>query len=471
MQLGGTVIFCEPFDVVNSGIPSRTGALDPNVWGVSRETGDYVNSGQGWYNAFAATTILMCDGTTPTVTPPNDIVICNGQLREASNDDPSGVFEAGTVTTLAMYPKQPFDFAGRTGTVSFDVSNDTHTGHSAWPEFWMSDLPVPAPFSHFSNWLSLPQNGFGIRLSSQALPGSAGLCPNLNNLNVNRWTVETAVVVRNYVYEDVDYQGVDFGTASNPPLKLNILDCVISSPDNSGIMNHVEVQVNQNEIDIYATDAGVAPSPTTLRKIASITNANLTFTRGLVWLEDAHYNADKGNPPSEREHTFVWDNVAFDGPFTARDFSYDALDVDQPVTTPGYNMVNLGQLSQAGQTASWNVLNVPANPNPAAVRVLFNFLAQPNPTVLNVVINGHTHSVPWPYPDQTANTWRTFAVTIPVTDLVPGTNVVQLGTDQTTVTSNVDIVLGDVPGGVPVLPGNSRTYPGSSAQSALPRRM
>ena len=31
MQLGGTVIFCEPFDVVNPGIPSRTGALDPNV--------------------------------------------------------------------------------------------------------------------------------------------------------------------------------------------------------------------------------------------------------------------------------------------------------------------------------------------------------------------------------------------------------------------------------------------------------
>ena len=25
-----------------------------------------------------------------------------------------------SVTVLAMYPKQPFDFAGRTGTVSFD---------------------------------------------------------------------------------------------------------------------------------------------------------------------------------------------------------------------------------------------------------------------------------------------------------------------------------------------------------------
>jgi hypothetical protein len=58
--------------------------------------------------------IDICDGATPTVTPPNDVVICNGQLREASNDNPSGVFEDGGVTTLAMYPKQPFDFAGRT---------------------------------------------------------------------------------------------------------------------------------------------------------------------------------------------------------------------------------------------------------------------------------------------------------------------------------------------------------------------
>jgi hypothetical protein len=47
MQLGGTPIFCEPFDVVNSVTPSRTGALDPNVWGVSRTM--EVNFGQNIY--------------------------------------------------------------------------------------------------------------------------------------------------------------------------------------------------------------------------------------------------------------------------------------------------------------------------------------------------------------------------------------------------------------------------------------
>jgi hypothetical protein len=109
---------------------------------------------------------------------------------------------------------------------------------------------------------------------------------------------------------------------------------------------------------------------------------------------------------------------------------------------------------------------MPTNPQASAVRVLFNFrnVFSPIPTVLNVTVNGHAHPTPWPYPDALPNTWRTFAVTIPITDLVPGTNVVQLGSDQSMVTSNVDIVLVEVPGGVPVLPGSNNAYPASPSQ-------
>jgi len=227
-------------------------------------------------------------------------------------------------------------------------------------------------------------------------------------------------------------------------------------------MNHVEIKISQNQIDVYATDAGVAPSPATLRKIAVITNANLSLSRGLIWLQDVHYNADKGgNGPSQREHTFVWDNVAFDGPFTYRDFSYDALDVNEPNSVSGSS--SLGKVSAPNQTASWNVLNMPANPKAASVRVLFNFFQYDSSKTLNVTVNGHAHPTPWPYPDTQGFTWRTFAVTIPITDLVPGTNVVQLGSDQAMVTSNVNIVLVDVPGGVPVLPGSNNAYPAGGA--------
>jgi hypothetical protein len=452
MQLGGTAIFCDTFVNKNPGIPSRTGDLDPNVWGVSRTTGD-TNFVVGMYNGWTATTQLQtCTGTI-TAAPPNDVMICNGQLHEALNDDPTGALDAGNVQTLAMYPKQPFDFAGRTGTVSFDVSNDSAGTHSAWPEFWMSNLPVPAPFNHFDSWQALPQHGFAVRFGAAVAAGSWGSCQNGNNLAFPRWTVDSAAIVRNYVLDDT----TGFGTRT--AMAVQQLDCVIAPPSGSGVMNHVELKISQNQIDVYATDAGVVATPTNLRHIAVVTNANLSLSRGLVWLEDVHYNASKGGPPNQAIHTFVWGNVAFDGPFTYRDFSYDALDANQVNTAT--NTVDLGKFSQANQTASWNVLNMPANPQASAVRVLFNFFNQfsPIPTVLNVVVNGHAHPTSWPYPDALQNTWRTFAVTIPITDLVPGTNVVQLGSDQATITSNVNIVLVDVPGGVPVLPGSNNASP------------
>jgi hypothetical protein len=460
-RLGSTpVIFCDSFDAPMPVAGTRTGALDPNVWGVSRLGA--VNLGQASYNLWNQTRIVNCDGTTSTVTPPNDVIICNGQLREALNDNGSGVFEGGGVYVLAMYPKQPFDFAGRTGTISFDVSNDTDGPHSAWPEFWVTDAPVPAPFAFNGGWLTLPANGLVVRMAAGVPVGNQWPCANSNNINRTRWTIDSAGAVRNYVYEDANYAGTDGGVASTTPLKITILDCVTEPPPQSGIMNHVELRVSPNEIDVYATDAGVAPTSTTLRKIAIVTNANLSFSRGLVWLEDAHYNADKGGTPSQAQHTFMWDNLAFDGPFTQRDFSYDAPDnTVNPGLSYSPNSVNLGRFSAPNQTATWKISGIPANPQPATMKVLFNFSTEgnANPTVLNVIVNGNALAVPWTAPQNMQATWDTYAVVIPVADLVAGTNTVQLGTDVAAVFSNVDIVLAAVPGGVPVLPGANNAYP------------
>ena len=168
------------------------------------------------------------------------------------------------------------------------------------------------------------------------------LCPNGNNLDKRRWTVDLAVVVRNYVMDDtVGLGGV------RTKMAVRQLDCVVAPPDNSGITNHIELKISQNQIDIYATDAGVTPSAANLKRIAVVTDANLSLTRGLIWLQDVHYNADKAesgpNVRSQKQHTFVWDNVAFDGPFTYRDFSYDALDVGQ--ANADTKTVTLGKLS------------------------------------------------------------------------------------------------------------------------------
>jgi hypothetical protein len=452
MQLNDAdVTFCDTFDTPKPG-QSRAGDLDPNVWGVSRLGGD-TNIGQNAIDFWAPTSLVGCNGTT-TVLPPNDVKICNGQLRQALDDQHS-------VLVLAMYPKQPFDYAGRTGTVSFDVTNDTNGGHAAWPEFWLTDAPVPAPFTHSDpcDFCSLARNSFGIRFEAAVTPGQFGLCPNGNNINQVRWTVGSMIVSRNWVEQNIGWAGDN----SNPN-HYDILDCVVGSSGPNGAMNHVEIRVSQNQIEVWASD----PGSSQLRIIARKTNANLSLTRGLIWIEDAHYNATKGFCQSDpayacqTQHTFSWDNVAFDGPFTYRDFSYDALDAN----VPRNGGLNLGKLSLANQTATWDVLNMPANPQAAAARVLFNLNAVDYvlPDTLIVTVNGHPHPTPWPYPtvgiSQTG--WKTLSVTIPVTDLVAGTNTVQLGANVTLATGNVNIVLVDVPGGVPVLPGSINSYPGST---------
>lgn len=421
IQLGGPAIFCDTFDTPQNG-GTRSGDLNPVVWGVSRTAGN-VNFGNQ-ANTWALTHLSLCDGTTPTVMAPADVRICNGQVREASNDNITGQTEAGTVTTLAMYPKQPFDWTGRTGTAAFDVSNDSHGTHAAWPEFWVTDTPAPAPFAHFGFWRSFPANALGIRLAgfTDANGNGAG-CPE----GAGYLGVDSAITITNYVDND---------SAATGSLRVHGLDCVRAA---TGVtqFNHYEVQISQTVIEIYGTDAGTV-SP--LKHLATIP-VSLNFSRGLVWIEDTHYNADKGTLPSQREHTFAWDNVAFDGPFTYTDLSFDALDA----LTPNVNgSKDLGMLSFPNATVSWNVLRLPLSPSAQAARVLFNLFHYTAPSTVTVTVNGHPHPTAWPFPDTQGVTWRTFAVTIPLTDLIAGTNVVTLGSDQAFVTSNVNLVLVNV---------------------------
>ncbi len=260
--------FCETFSQP-AGTGNRSGQLDGTLWGVSRTTGND-DPGQGLIDAWSPAQVQTCSGTQ-TVQPDNDILVCNSQVREATKDN-------GNVTALAMYPKQPFDFAGRTGTVTFDVSNDTQGSHAAWPEFWLTDKPVPAPFTHFGSWMSVPQNGFGLRFYSSEPPNQGVLlasnCPNDGNI---RWTLGSAVAVRNYVVDDQDNGGA---------MKVTPLDCVIASSGPNGGLNHVQLNISQSQIDVYATDAGTTGP---LHHIGMVQNANLTLTRGLIWIDDVHY--------------------------------------------------------------------------------------------------------------------------------------------------------------------------------------
>jgi hypothetical protein len=425
-------VFCETFDQP-SPVFNRSGQLNGTLWGVSRLLG----GGTGVV-VFNSSTLTGCAG--PQAASPvgaTDVIICNGQLRESVDDNYD-------VSVLAMYPKQPFDFANRTGTVAFDVSNDTTGTHGAWPEFWITDQPVPAPASHLvpCDTCSIPRNGLGIRFAA-----NNGVCP-------NGWRADSAVISRNYVPED-------HGIYDNNTTGFQIQEtgCASLSTGPNGGLNHVEIRVSQNQIDVYASDAG----STTLHHINTITNANLSFTRGLVWMVDFHYNANKAceQDPSLaclKNHTFTWDNLAFDGPATYRDLSFDVLDNTTPL---GGGLIKVGWDTTPSSPANLTTLPMTAQ-NIAAAKssnLLFNFGID-NPTTFNYTINGHAHTAASPLgPNLTG--MRSLAVPIPLSDLVPGPQQILLSSDANMSVANVNIVLvgaATVPNGISA-PTNLRIFP------------
>jgi hypothetical protein len=431
--------FCDTFDAP-AGTGNRSGDLNGTIWGVSRQLGP-INSGQGQYNAVVPTIMRRC-GQDVTVQPPNDVAICNGRLVEAQSDQHG-------VTSLAMYPKQPFDIAGRTGIIAFDVSDDSHGNHRAWPEIWYTDQPVPAPFDHFSSLQSVPRNGFGVRFAGYCPPDVPGcgvrfICPD-EPANVPVVTVDSAVVVNNYVSND---SFMDVGTG---PISVQMVDCVKAS-SGPGDMNHFELHVSQNKIDVYGTDAGTT-SP--LKKIAVISNMSLTLTRGLIWLEDVHYNGDKDGP-DQGTHTFTWDNVGFDGPLLARDLAFDAPDRLTPVGSNYPDLLNLGwpTSSNASTPLTLVVPDVYNVAHAAAALLTFNFSSNAPATVSYRLNDGSWHDQVWPFPACYMQNGfvscgqRTIGVPVPLSDVRGGTNTVQFRSSDGMEISNVDLVLVGA-GGIP----------------------
>ena len=393
---------CGTFDAP-AGIGNRSGQLNGTLWGVSRLSGaqNFSSPANGW----SATQLNDC-GNTSTVFAPNDVVICNGQLHDSVTD-------GGNVTALAMYPKQPFDFANRTGKIVFDVSNDTQGSHAAWPELWVTDQPVPAPFAHESTLQSNPRNGFGLRF--------AGCNGNGCGDGSNFFSVDSAIAVSNYVENDSFSGG-----------NLTVNDVGDVSKSGPGQMNHVEVDVSQGQIDVYATNAftpgGTVPP---LVHIAQIPNAGLTFTRGILWIEDAHYNGDKFN--SQGTHTFTWDNVGFDGPVLPRDLAFDVADNPNGGGDLGYF---IGSNSSLG-VVDHGLYNVA---NASGALLTFNYYTQTAPVTFQYAINGHQHTLAW----SNANAYSpgTMAISIPLSDVVTGDNTITFSTGGAPMTfMNIDLIM------------------------------
>jgi len=243
-------------------------------------------------------------------------------------------------------------------------------------------------------------------------------------------------VSRNYVVEDRSI--FDNNTTG---MQIREKGCASLSSGPNGGLNHVEIRISQNQIDVYASDAG----STTLHLINSITNANLSFSKGLIWLEDSHYNAHKAfvqdpNVPDQKNHTYAWDNVAFDGPPTYRDLSYDVLDRTTPL---GGGLYKVGWDTTPATPANLTTVPMAAQGIAAATGsfLLFNFGKDTTPTIFNYTINGHPNSAPSPLLGIGLLGMRSLAVPVPLNQLIAGPQNILLSSDVNVSFANVNIVL------------------------------
>jgi hypothetical protein len=392
------VAFCDTFNAP-AGTGNRSGDLNGSVWGVSRTTQN-TNPGQGVYNGWFPTNRTSCGSPAQ---PEHDVAICNGQMVEAANDG------GQNFTTLAMYPAQPFDIAGRTGTTVFDVTADSEGSHAAWPTFVYTDQPVPAPTGSHTTTSAYARNSFGFALDAD-FPCTA-----------NQTGVGETFATSNYAFRDL--------SAAFVPVH----NCITHAP---GVLNHFEVRISQSRVEIWGTNAG----STTLQELGYIPNANLTLTRGLIWMEDQHYNACKFN--TQCTHTFTWDNVGFDGPSLARDLH---LDVNDPLDPNADGSVNTGWYAPDPSAGSPLSLQIPGATNlaqAAGAIVTLNYFATDTSSIMYRLNGNAWHSMAWPFPENLTYVWRTIALPVPLSEVRAGTNTLELqATKGGTTVANIDLVL------------------------------
>jgi hypothetical protein len=286
--------FCDTFE----GGPAeggRSGELDPARWSVVR--GMPYNSAS-FDDAFRIGPALIgrcrADLSNARVLPDHDVLVCD-PIPTIPTRHALATAAAQNYGLATYRVRQPFDFAGRTGTIKLDLEL-SNNGLGGWPALILAEDPSPAPSFDWQERGSGPRNGIEIEFGT-------GWC------NDHR-SVEAIV-----------YTFADYVQKSFPPPD----DCktahASTGPD---ALNHVEVYVTQSRIEVYTSD--VSPDGNTFPSphLLWAGDVSLPFTRGYVSLALRNHATMKywlGSAATVR-----FDNVGFDGPAVTGWREYSAPD-------------------------------------------------------------------------------------------------------------------------------------------------
>jgi hypothetical protein len=287
--------FCETFNQGPSLNNGRGGDLDPTKWTASRISGEIVSGGGANPQFVAPIPACRATFTGTNVYSPQDTLIC----------DPSGSKTAQLMTAVAIQNYgtndymilQPFDFAGRTGKLDFDVDANNQAMASGYPAINITDQPVPAPtFREVNNFEvgSLPRNAIIVKFGN-----TCGNSTSAAPYNV--------MVYNNYV-----------GTILTPTVNGG---CVQTA---TGLLNHFEIQLSQTQISIYGSDASLNNVTFPNYKLLYQATINLPFSRGYVHVAARNHASYKY--AGVLDAIFHWDNIGFDGPVLPALKAYEVPD-------------------------------------------------------------------------------------------------------------------------------------------------
>ena len=270
--------FCERFDGPSSGV--RTGELDGSLWSASRVMPQLPTTREG---AFVQEPAVVPDGCRSELTgslrsPDEDLLVC----------DPTSAWSSPHLLVMAtpqnygltsLRIRQPFDFAGRTGTIAFNLEDGGWNALYGWAAVSVTGDPTATPSTgpaYLENGVG-PRDGFTVHVSS------AHCAPGQSSVELRRFG--------DFVEHDVAH------------------GCFASA---RGRFNHFELRVSSSRVEVWVSPP--ASDGASFGPLTQVVGADLDvgFERGYVNLV-AHNHASRkygyGSALMVR-----WDDVAFDGP-------------------------------------------------------------------------------------------------------------------------------------------------------------
>lgn len=286
--------FCETFETGPSPV-TRSGELDATRWSVMRGMPyDSASFDDAYRIGPALIGACRADLSDTRVLPDHDALVCDPTPTIASRH--ALVATAAQNYGLSTYRiRQPFDFAGRIGTIHVDLDL-TNDGLGGWPAIILSGDPAASPSFDWEERGSGPRNGIEIELST-------GWCNTPSTVSARIFTF------------------ADYAQTTRVPT----VDC--DTPHvttRSGALSHVEILVTQQHVEVWASepsDDGLTFGAMTRLWSGDV---DLPFSRGYVSLALRNHATIKYWRSSAA--TLRFDNVGFDGPVVTGWREYSAPD-------------------------------------------------------------------------------------------------------------------------------------------------